>query len=154
MVINFLLIFTGLVLFSSMSCAEIYQWVDSQGRTQFSDSPIEDYNSAAYTRAAKIDPVTKASNSQNLEEIANDLKKNRLQREKLRKQQVKAWSKKNKKRKQALAAVNKRKEACNKAKKKEDLAFRQRTQRQDLNKMRKALANYEKRQKIRREKCK
>lgn len=143
-------------LYSPQVLAEIYSWVDSAGRSQFSDWPNEDYSSSGYVQSHKTLPLTYSHNSKSpkeLEDIAKQLKSNRLKREKAKARDDKARLKKNKKRKQQLAAAKKRKLACKKARNKEDLAFRSRTQRQGLSQMRKALANYEKKQQIRREKC-
>lgn len=143
-------------IYSSQSFAEIYQWVDSEGRQQFSDSPKEEYSSVGYASSVKSNALRKSDskNSKELEDIAKDFKKDRLKREKIREKENKARVLKNKKREKKLAAVKKRKLACKKAKKKEDLAFRQRIQRKSLSNMRKALANYEKKRATRIEKCK
>jgi hypothetical protein len=150
-----------IILFYSLYAqGEIYQWVDSQGRTQFSDSPNEKYDAAGYARqqtreqhATTSGYDTDISSSKNLDEIAKELKQDRLKRKKLRDKESKARAKKNKQRKKQLAAAKKKKMACKIARDKEDLAFRQRSQRQGLVKMRKALANYEKKSDIRRKKC-
>ena len=150
-----------IIFYSINAQGEIYQWVDSQGRTQFSDSPIEKYDAAGYAQQPRREqPVTNSGyetdigSSKNLDEIAKELKQDRLKRKKLRDKELKARAKKNKQRKKQLVAAKKKKRACKIARDKEDLAFRQRSQRQGLVKMRKALANYEKKSEIRREKCK
>jgi hypothetical protein len=147
-----------LLVFSLQVQSEIYQWVDSKGRIQFSDNPNKKYNSTGYAQKSSSDSSVTATESysersENLEEIAKSLKKDRIKREAIRKNEVKARAKKNKKRKKLLAAIKKKKLACKNARKKEDLAFRKRTKSQSLAKMRKALANYEKKRETRRKKC-
>jgi hypothetical protein len=153
-----LLITISFVLFYSPQIfAEIYQWIDSEGRPQFSDSPNEEYSSSGYAYSHKNNTPSHVNSSKSpkaLEGIAIELKNNRLKREQERIKADKAKARKDKKRQKQLAAVKKRKLACKKARNKEDLAFRSRTKRQGLMQMRKALANYEKKQKIRRDKCK
>ncbi|MEH6448672.1 MAG: DUF4124 domain-containing protein [Oleispira sp.] len=155
---KFLLLITSFILIhSTQSLADIYQWVDSNGRPQFSDSPTKEYKSSGYAQTAKntLPPTTdKTQNIKDLENIAKEFKQDRLKREKTRVREDKARAKKNKKREKQLALAKKRKQACKAARKKEDLAFRKRTQRQGLVKMRKALANYEKKREARLEKCK
>lgn len=147
-----------LLFFSVQVQSEIYQWVDSQGHIQFSDSPHEEYAAAGYSRQlpkaqSLTTSVPASGNPKDLESIAKELKKDRLKRQRLRDKDSKARAKTNKKRQQQLVAAKKRKLACKKARDKEDLAFRQRTQRQGLMKMRKALANYEKKRETRRKNC-
>ena len=143
-------------IYSVQISAEIYQWVDSEGRQQFSDSPKEKYSSVGYASSVKSNPLVKPESKdlKELEDIAKNFKKDRLKREKIRAKENKARVLKNKKREKQLAAAKKRKLACKKAKKKEDLAFRQRTQRKSLTNTRKALSNYEKKRAARIEKCK
>jgi hypothetical protein len=99
-------------------------------------------------------PSARPKRAKQLESIAQAFKEDRLKRENERVKQEKVRAKKKKKREKKLALAKKRKLACKKAKTGEDLAFRKRTQRQGLMQMRKALANYEKKRDIRREKCK
>lgn len=159
MSVNLLTLLTYfLLVFSIQAQSEIYQWVDAEGRIQFSDNPIKKYNSTGYVQKSSSNSSVTASESysersKNLEEIAKVLKKDRLKRENNRKNEAKARAKKNKKQKKQLAAIKKKKLACKKAREKEDLAFRKRTKSQRLAKMRKALANYEKKRETRRKKC-
>ena len=66
---------------------------------------------------------------------------------------MKTQARKKKKREKRLVAIKKKKLACQDARDKEDLAFRQRTKQQNLDKMRKALANYVKNRENRKNKC-
>jgi hypothetical protein len=163
---KYLLMIGVCAFFSVQSLAEIYQWVDSKGRPQFSDSPSEEYKSSGYAQSTNnsstLDsaltpntaPSSRAKSAKQLESIAQAFKEDRLKRENERVKQERVRAAKNKKREKKLALAKKRKLACKKAKTREDLAFRKRTQRQGLMQMRKALANYEKKRDIRREKCK
>jgi hypothetical protein len=148
---------TCLVFFYSSQCiAEIYQWVDSQGRVQFSDSPSEEYDSGGYAHSVDKTVSSKTSQSQNLKNlknIAKELKKDRLNREKIRAEEKQDRINDNKKRKRQLAAAKKRKQACKKARVQQNIAFRERTQYQGLIQMRKALANYERKREVRQKKC-
>jgi hypothetical protein len=158
-------LFVLTLLWSSYGQAEIYQWLDSNGRLQFSDTPPASFsnspsNSPAATHVPSTDiseiensSVSSAKRTENLQRIAKKLKKDRLKREKVRAKELRSRAKKDKKRKKKLAAAKKRKAACKKARTAEDLAFRQRTKRHGLNKMRKALANYEKKRQARQNKC-
>ncbi|CCK75481.1 hypothetical protein OLEAN_C13050 [Oleispira antarctica RB-8] len=154
---NLLAITTYLLFFFSAQVqGEIYQWVDSQGRVQFSDRPTEDYDAMGYTRQSSSQQATEASgfrSPEDLEAIAEKLKKDRFKREKLRKKATRARVKKNEKREKRLATAEKRKLDCQKARDNEDLAFRQRIKSQSLIKMRKALANHVKKSETRRKKC-
>ncbi|MGK0474898.1 MAG: hypothetical protein ACJAYV_000546 [Oleispira sp.] len=145
-------------LYSPHSSSEIYQWVDSQGRLQFSDSPEKIYGSSGYAHSdnsnASSSSTPKYEELKNLKGIAKELERDRLKRATIRDEEDKAWVKKNKKRKKRLAAIKKNKLACQKAQDNEDLAFRKRTQRQGLMQMRKALANYEIKRELRRKNCK
>lgn len=151
------IIISLIIFYSPQGLAEIYQWVDSEGRHQFSDSPNKKYTTSGYAQSHENNnssPINNSKIPKDLERIALKLKNSRLKREQDRAKEDKARAKKDKKRKKQLAVAKKRKLACKNARDKEDLAFRSRTQRQGLTQMRKALANYEKKQKIRREKCK
>jgi diphthamide synthase subunit DPH2 len=148
---------TCLAFFYSSQCiAEIYQWVDSQGRVQFSDSSSEEYHSAGY--AHSVDKTVFSKNSQfqtlkDLNNIAKELKKDRLNREKIRAKAKQERMNHNKKRKKQSAAAKKRKRACEKARVQQNIAFRKRTQYQGLIQMRKALVNYERKRDVRQKKC-
>jgi hypothetical protein len=142
--------------YSSQCLAEIYQWVDSQGRVQFSDSSSEEYHSAGYAHSANKTVSSKTSQSQtheDLKNIAKELKKDRLNREKKQAKEKQDQINDNKKRKKQLAAVKNRKRACEKARVQQNIAFRKRTQHQGLMQMRKALANYERKREVRQKKC-
>jgi hypothetical protein len=142
--------------YSSQCIAEIYQWVDSQGRVQFSDSSSEEYHSAGYAHSANKTVSSKTSQSQtheDLKNIAKELKKDRLNREKKQAKEKQDRINDNKKRKKQLAAVKNRKRACEKARVQQNIAFRKRTQHQGLMQMRKALANYERKREVRQKKC-
>ncbi len=134
----------------NVASAEIYKRIDSKGRSHYSDSSVANYRSAGYQKSVK---VSSRQNSNKLENIAKRLKKDRLKRESERTKSLSVRKKKQKKQKKLLAAADKRKKACSIARQKEDRAFRQRTQRQSLTNMRKALANYEQKREIRQVKC-
>jgi hypothetical protein len=154
-------------LYSPHSSGEIYQWVDSQGRLQFSDRSNITNGSSGYAHSANnsasaitpsIIPKYKNSTpkykaSKDLKGIAEKLKRDRLTREAIRDTEDKARVKKNNKRKKRLAVIEKKKLVCQKAQANQYLAFKKRTQRQGLMQMRKALANYEIKRKSRRKKC-
>jgi hypothetical protein len=144
-------------LYSPQSSSEIYQWVDSQGRLHFSDRPEIINGSSGYVHSANNSASSSTpqyKKSKDLQGIAEKLKRDRLKREAIRDKENKARVKKNKQRKNRLAAINKKKLICQKAQANEHLAFRKRTQHQGLMPMRKALANYEIKRKFRQEKCK
>jgi hypothetical protein len=147
-------------LYSPRSSGEIYQWLDSQGRQQFSDRPDIKNGSSGYAHSANNSASSntpfstpKYKTSKDLNGIAEKLKRDRLKREAIRDKEDKAWVKKNINRKKRLAVIEKKKLACQKAQANEYLAFRKRTQYQGLMPMRKALANYEIKRESRREKC-
>ena len=154
-----------LLMISHLAHAEIYRWVNSHGRVEFSDVPntkavtTKAVNTKTANQALKVktDGVDqkKISNKQpkDLKAIARKMKKERLAREKVKKKRERNRQIKLKKHKKQLVAAKKKKLACKKAKEKEDLAFRKRTQQQGLLSMRKALANYEKKRKTRLKKC-
>ena len=129
---------------------EIYKRTDADGNTSFSDSPLANYHSGGY---GNVQHDSTAVDHKALEGIAKRLKKERLQREKSQKKALANRLKKHKQQQKLLAAAKKRKQACRLARKKEDLAFRKRTQRQSLNKMQNAFSNYEKKRDIRETKC-
>jgi hypothetical protein len=137
-------------LYSPHSSSEIYQWVDSQGRLQFSDRPEVINGSSGYAHSANNSASSSTpqyKKPKDLQGIAEKLKRDRLKREAIR-------NKENKKRKNRLAAIEKKKLICQKAQANEYLAFKKRTQHQGLMAMRKALANYEIKRESRRKKCK
>lgn len=149
-----------LLMISHLAHAEIYRWVNSHGRVEFSDVPntkAVNTKTANQVLKVKTDGVDqkKISNKQpkDLKAIARKMKKERLAREKVKKKRERNRQIKLKKHKKQLVAAKKKKLACKKAKEKEDLAFRKRTQQQGLLSMRKALANYEKKRKTRLKKC-
>ncbi|NRA25610.1 MAG: DUF4124 domain-containing protein [Oleispira sp.] len=158
-VLVFILFWTG------PSQAEIYQWLDTKGRIQFSDTLPRSLNSSlhpsadgyipstTYIHKKKTNPTSVAKRVKDLENIATELKKDRLKREKIRVNELGEKARKNKIRKQQLALAKKRQLACDQARVKENLAFRQRTQRHSLSNMGKALANYERKRQALREKC-
>ncbi len=150
MKIALFILFYGLSAQVATVSAEIYKRVDAQGRTHFSDSSLTSYKSVGYQQ---VSTSSSKQNSDALEKVAKRLKKNRLKREGERKRSLSKRKQKHKKQLKLLAAANKRKKACSVARQKEDKAFRQRTQRQSLTKMRKALANYEKKRELRQVKC-
>lgn len=146
--------------------AEIYKTVDENGRVHFSDSPIntpttsssktlkEGYQAAGYsTGYDSSSSSVKKTDSKALEKIANDLKKDRLQRKKLRKKELAEAQKKRKLQKKKIAAEKKKKKACKVARSKEDKAFRKRSNAKNLSQAESALENYEKKRDIRRLKC-
>jgi hypothetical protein len=150
-------------LYSPHSASDIYQWIDSEGFLQFSDSPDKRNGSSVYAHSANNsassstpqyqDSAPKYKVSKDLQVIAEKLKRDRLKRGIIRDKEKKSWVEKNKKRIQRLAVIEKKKLVCQQAQANEYLAFKKRTQRQGLIPMRKALANYEIKQESRREKC-
>lgn len=150
---------------SQLTHAEVFRWVDNQGRVQFSDIPnlVKKNDNLPNTKTvsqpsnqgADVIGHKKISHKEpkDLNAIAKKMKKERLMREKAKKKREKKRKAKLKKHQKQLAAAKKKKLACKKAKENEDLAFRKRTQQQGLLKMRKALANYEKKREARRKKC-
>lgn len=151
------LIVCWVCLYSPHSSSEIYQWVDSQGRLQFSDRANKRNGSSGYAHSVSnsaSSSIPKYKTSKDLSAIAKKLKRDRLKREAIRNKENKARVKKNKKRKNRLAAIEKKKLICQKAQANEYIAFKKRTQHQGLMAMRKALANYEIKRKSRLKKCK
>lgn len=142
-------------MISHLAHAEIFKWVDNQGRVQFSDVPNTKAASQPLKQQTHVTDHKKISNKEpkDLNGIAQQMKNERLAREKAKKKREKTRKIKLKKHQKQLAAAKKKQLACKKAKQKEDVAFRKRTQQQGLLKMRKALANYEKKRAARRKKC-
>lgn len=140
-----------LIFISSLSTAEIYRWVDDKGRIQFSDSPNPNYNSQALANTSgSPEPVLDVSS---LQRTARQLKQDRLKREKAAKKLAKAKRQKRLRNEKIIAKKKKKKQACDNAQKKENLAFRQRTKSRNLTAMRKALERYEKKRMIRIKRC-
>jgi hypothetical protein len=151
------LIVCWVCLYSPHSSSEIYQWVDSQGRLQFSDRANKRNGSSGYAHSVSnsaSSSIPKYKTSKDLSAIAKKLKRDRLKREIIRDKEAEARVTNNKKRRDRLATIEKKTLACQKAQANEHLAFRKRTQRQGLIPMRKALANYEIKRKSRLKKCK
>lgn len=136
--------------------AEVYKTIDENGRIHFSDRPIkskatlESYQSSGYSTSK---PKAKAVNNKALEDAAKQLKAERLQRQSQRKQEHKKLLKKRKQQKKIMAAAESKKKACGLAKKKEDLAFRKRSQAKNLKQSESAFSRYEKARDARIEKC-
>lgn len=152
----------GLLVFNQ-TLAEVYKNIDAQGRVYFSDRPIkssqshsaQDYSAQGYSAqgySEKANPAQAPDNSQ-LEKIANKLKAQRLKRQAQRDKKLKKAIKKQKQQQKKLAAAKKKKKACALARKKEDKAFRQRSQANNLSQAESALARYEKQRDIRATKC-
>ena len=142
-------------MISHFAHAEIFKWVDNQGRVQFSDVPNTKAASQPLKQQTHVTDHKKIVNKEpkDLNGIAQQMKKERLARDKAKKKRAKTRKIKLKKHQKQLAAAKKKQLACKKAKQKEDVAFRKRTQQQGLLQMRKALANYEKKRAARRKKC-
>lgn len=140
-----------IVLASNVTSAEIYRWVDHQGRIQYSDSPGPDYHSQAL--AVTDEHAKKTVDVKSLQNKAEQLKQERLSREKEAGKRLKAKRKKRLRYEKKLAKAKKRKKECLIARKKEDLAFRQRSKSRSLTAMRKALERYEKKRMIRVRRC-
>lgn len=154
MKISCLLVSMLLLSSAETSHGEVYQRTDADGRVYFSDSPLAGYRSYGYqiprnnkNSSIKVDHTA-------LEKIAKDLKKDRLQRERARKKALASGLKKRRKQKKLMAVAEKRKQFCRTARKNEDLAFRKRAQGKNLNQLRSALANYEKKRDLRKARCK
>lgn len=131
--------------------AEIYRYVDDQGRVQFSDNPNANYNVQAISSG--VSTSRNEVDVEALESKAQQLKQNRLEREKHANKLIQQKRKARLKYQKALAKKKKKKEACELARKKENLAFRNRSKSRNLTAMRKALEQYEKKRKMRIKKC-
>jgi hypothetical protein len=147
----------------------IYKTIDENGRVHFSDSPraqnSENYSANGYSTSSldanpvssalrqKSETQTKEVDTGELEQIATDLKKERLQREKLRKKERSKAKKKRQQQKKKVAAKKKKIKACQLARVKEDKAFRKRMKAKDLSQSESALENYEKKRDVRKKKC-
>lgn len=145
----------SMVLLSSVMAAhgEVYKRTDVNGRIYFSDSPLASYQSSGYQSPSHRNSSSAKVDHKALEKVAKGLKKERLQREKARKKALANGLKKRKKQQKLLAAAEKRKQSCRSARKNEDLAFRKRSQGKNLNQLRSALANYEKKRDLRKARC-
>ena len=149
---HLVLLFSLFFLFlPCLSAAEIYRWVDNKGRIQFSDSPNPDYQTQALASSYKS--VSASFDLQVLQKKAKQLKQDRLEREKAVKKAFNTKRQKRLRNERAIAKRNKKKQACDNAKKKENLAFRQRTKSRRLMAMRRALERYENKRLIRIKKC-
>jgi hypothetical protein len=150
---NFTALFFSLqlLLLSGFTTAEIYRWVDEKGRVQFSDSPDPNYHSQAL--ASKNPSAIPPADIKSLQKKANKLKQDRLKRERDAEKLFKAQRQKRVRNEKRIAKKKKQKQACYNARKKEDLAFRQRSKSRNLTAMRKALERYEKKRVIRINKC-
>lgn len=162
----------GLCLILPMSVsAEIYQYIDEHGLVHFSDQPPAGITSGLNhglnngvtngllsndSRLNKTDNQ-KSTESINdpaaLEKIAKELRSNRVQREKQRAKAAKTHAKRRQKQKKAAKAKQQKKKACQLARKKEEAAFRNRTNKKNLKQMESALASYEKKRDLRKQKC-
>lgn len=137
-------------LCSASVVADVYQWQDEFGRIQYSDKPPENSDAQSIPLPQAQGYQQGGHSSGHLESAARQLKKDRLNREKAQRQE-----RQRKKRLHAAWQAQKKKklanqQACAKAEKKADLAFRNRMQRTGLNQAGKAFENYEKaRQKAR-----
>lgn len=131
--------------------ADIYRWVDEKGRVQFSDSPNPNYGSQALV--SKTDSLGSTTDIKQLQIDAKQLKQQRLKREGDTKKILQSKRKKRLKNEKRIATKKRKKQACDNARKKEDLAFRQRGKSRNLTAMRKALERYEKKRMIRINKC-
>lgn len=147
----FLAFYLYIGVLSSTSNAEIYRWVDDQGRVQFSDSPNPNYQAQSLTGTAvrENSPV----DIKLLQGKAHKLKQERISREKETLKRVNAKRQKRLRYEKKIAKAKKQKEACKNARIKEDLAFRQRSKSRSLIAMRKALERYEKKRMIRINRC-
>ena len=143
-----------ILLLSGLATAEIYRWVDEKGRVQFSDSPDPNYHSQALTsRVNTAHTAHSITDIKSLQRTAKKLKQERLKRERQAKKMFQLKRQKRLKNEKIIAKKKKKKLACDKARKKENLAFRQRTKSRNLTAMRKALERYEKKKVIRIKKC-
>lgn len=147
----FVVFYLSLLVLSSNSNAEIYRWVDDQGRVQFSDSPNPNYQAQGLT--GTIDRTGTPVDIKRLQSKAQQLKEQRLTREKKAAKRTKAKRQKQLRYEKKIAKAKKQKEACKNARIKEDLAFRQRSKSRSLTAMRKALERYEKKRMIRINRC-
>lgn len=139
-----------LLQLSGIATAEIYRWVDEKGRVQFSDSPDPNYHSRVLTSKAS---TTNTTDIKQLQRTAKKLKQERLRRERETKKTFQVNRQKRLNNEKIIAKIKKKKLACYNAKKKENLAFRQRSKSRNLAAMRKALDRYEKKRVIRINKC-
>ncbi|OUS40029.1 hypothetical protein A9R00_08100 [Oleispira antarctica] len=146
-IVNILFIF----FFPVVVHADIYRWVDEKGRVQFSDSPNPNYGSQALV--GKIATPAKATDITQLQKTAKQLKRQRLKRESDAEKLFKDKRKKRLNNEKRIAKKKRKKEACDNARKKENLAFRQRSKSRNLTAMRKALDRYKKKRMIRINKC-
>ena len=141
----------SILLLSLAVRADIYRWVDEKGRVQFSDSPNPNYGSQALV--SKTDTLGNTTDIKLLQKAAKQLKQQRLKRESDTKKIAQSNRKKRLKNEKRIASKKKKKQACDNARKKENLAFRQRGKSRSLTAMRKALDRYEKKRMIRINKC-
>lgn len=161
LIINCCVVF-GCYFISSNHCwADIHRWTDEHGRIHFSDSASSEYSSSVISSSSKritAIPVKPQSNEKerlkSLNKTAAKMKKQRLKREKSAQKKAAEKRKKRLKHEKRLAKIEKKKQACAKARKREDIAFRQRIKSQRLSGMRKSLENYDKKRAIRQKKCK
>lgn len=131
--------------------AEIYRWVDDDGRVQFSDYPKPNYDSQAISNGQHS--IGGKPNLKELEQAAQQLKKSRLERKDAAEKLIQEKRRKRIKREAAIAKKKKRKADCEAAREKEYLAFKNRSKSRNLAAMRKALERYEKKRKLRIKKC-
>ncbi len=140
-----------ILLFPLAVRAEIYRWVDEKGRVQFSDSLNPNYGSQALV--SKAGSTGNTTDIKQLQKTAKQLKQQRLKREGDTKKLLKSRRKKQLNNEKRIAKKKRKKDACDNARKKENLAFRQRSKSKNLTAMRKALDRYEKKRVIRINKC-
>lgn len=140
-------------IFSIPAQAEIYQTIDEHGRVHFSDSPKNHYSKNYPVSGYNSSSESTATDTDELKHIAADLKKERLQREKLRKKERSKAKKKRQQQKKKAAAKKKKIKACKLARIKEDKAFRKRMKAKDISQLESALEKYEKKREIRKKKC-
>lgn len=151
----------SMLTFSISSAADVYQWVDSKGRTHFSDTPPDNSLTTKMMSSEDLqnsinssDQGKKDQSIESLNQISKRMKRERLSREQETRRASKEKQRKYLKNERRLAKKEKKKRDCAAARRKQNLAFRQRTTRKSLSGMRRSLANYEQKKAIRDRVCK
>lgn len=153
-----------LITRQSLTYAEVYKYVDTNGQVHFSDKPLGGLSLDSILvvgdskKSEKLEAKSQSLSKQvndpaALESIATELKANRVQREKKRIRRAKIKSKRWKAQKKAAKDKKQKKKACQIARKQEESAFRNRTKKKNLKQMEGALVQYEKKRNLRKQKC-
>jgi len=79
-----LLIFISLLLFHSLACAQVYEWVDDKGQTHFQDHPRGTQEGGIAIDESPVHKDDVRKQEKNTNKLIHDMEKARKQRDKQR----------------------------------------------------------------------